>query len=108
MRHAAHGRATLLVAENEPQHTKLVRPPERSVYGLDALWNDDFITVRWWRSEGTVKPITPTTWGLRKNLFLPPMGLSLPGATLHVATAAAWHSSLRSHASSVCDLSAES
>jgi maltooligosyltrehalose trehalohydrolase len=42
VRHAAHGRATLFVAENEPQHTKLVRPPERSGYGLDALWNDDF------------------------------------------------------------------
>jgi maltooligosyltrehalose trehalohydrolase len=42
VRHAARGRATLLVAENEPQHTKLVRPPERGGYGLDALWNDDF------------------------------------------------------------------
>jgi maltooligosyltrehalose trehalohydrolase len=42
VRHAAHGRATLLVAENEPQHTNLVRPPERGGYGLDALWNDDF------------------------------------------------------------------
>jgi maltooligosyltrehalose trehalohydrolase len=42
VRRAAHGRATLLVAENEPQHAKLVRPPERGGYGLDALWNDDF------------------------------------------------------------------
>ena len=42
VRHAAHGRATLLVAENEPQHTQLVRPPERGGYGLDMLWNDDF------------------------------------------------------------------
>ena len=42
VRHAAHERATLLVAENEPQHTQLVRPPERGGYGLDALWNDDF------------------------------------------------------------------
>ena len=42
VRHAAPGRATLLVAENEPQHTKLVRPPERGGYGLDVLWNDDF------------------------------------------------------------------
>jgi hypothetical protein len=30
------------VAENEPQHAKLVRPAERGGYGLDALWNDDF------------------------------------------------------------------
>ena len=42
VRHAAHGRAALLVAENEPQHAKLVRPPERGGYGFDALWNDDF------------------------------------------------------------------
>ena len=42
VRHAAHGRATLLVAENEPQHAQLVRPPECGGYGFDALWNDDF------------------------------------------------------------------
>jgi maltooligosyltrehalose trehalohydrolase len=42
VRHSAHGRSTLLVAENEPQHTKLVRPPAHGGYGLDALWNDDF------------------------------------------------------------------
>lgn len=42
VRKAAGGRSTLLVAENEPQHTKLVRPPAQGGYGLDALWNDDF------------------------------------------------------------------
>jgi maltooligosyltrehalose trehalohydrolase len=42
VRHTARGRTTLLVAENEPQHTQLVRPPECGGYGLDALWNDDF------------------------------------------------------------------
>jgi maltooligosyltrehalose trehalohydrolase len=42
VRKAAQGRATLLVAENEPQHTKLVRSPAQGGYGLDALWNDDF------------------------------------------------------------------
>jgi maltooligosyltrehalose trehalohydrolase len=35
-------RGTYLVAENEPQQTRLVRPPEAGGYGLDALWNDDF------------------------------------------------------------------
>lgn len=39
---AARGRSTLLVAENEPQHTQLVRPQEQGGYGIDALWNDDF------------------------------------------------------------------
>ena len=42
VRHAAHGRSIILVAENEPQHTKLVRPPSHGGYGLDAAWNDDF------------------------------------------------------------------
>lgn len=42
VRATAHGRKTILVAENEPQHTRLVRPIESGGYGLDALWNDDF------------------------------------------------------------------
>ncbi len=41
VRQAARGRHTLLVAENEPQHVRLVRPPEEGGHGLDALWNDD-------------------------------------------------------------------
>jgi maltooligosyltrehalose trehalohydrolase len=42
VRSAGRGRSTFVVAENEPQHAKLARPPERGGYGLDALWNDDF------------------------------------------------------------------
>jgi len=42
VRDAARGRATILINENEPQHTKLVRPVEQGGYGLDGLWNDDF------------------------------------------------------------------
>ncbi len=42
VRSAAKGRNTLLVAENEPQDARLVRPQERGGYGLDAIWNDDF------------------------------------------------------------------
>ena len=41
-REAAGKRGIVLVAENEPQHTKLVRPIADGGYGLDALWNDDF------------------------------------------------------------------
>lgn len=40
-RAAAGRRSIVLVAENEPQHTRLVRPLDRGGYGLDALWNDD-------------------------------------------------------------------
>ena len=42
VREAARGRKTIIVAENEPQLTKLVRPIDDGGYGLDALWNDDF------------------------------------------------------------------
>jgi len=41
-RQAARGRSLLFIAENEPQHVKLVQSPEQRGYGLDALWNDDF------------------------------------------------------------------
>jgi maltooligosyltrehalose trehalohydrolase len=42
VREAAAGRRTIVVAENEPQHSRLVRPIEQGGFGLDALWNDDF------------------------------------------------------------------
>ena len=57
MRAAARGRKIFIVAENESQQTKLVRPVvgqpsppvrnshlvrEEGGYGLDGLWNDDF------------------------------------------------------------------
>jgi maltooligosyltrehalose trehalohydrolase len=41
-REAAGTRSVVLVAESEPQDTRLVRPIEEGGYGLDALWNDDF------------------------------------------------------------------
>lgn len=36
------GRSIIIVAENEPQETILVRPSDQGGYGIDALWNDDF------------------------------------------------------------------
>jgi maltooligosyltrehalose trehalohydrolase len=41
-RAAAGERRIILVAENESQDTRIVRPAEDGGYGLDALWNDDF------------------------------------------------------------------
>ncbi len=38
---AAGNRSIIVVGENEPQQTQLVRPPEQGGYGMDALWNDD-------------------------------------------------------------------
>lgn len=42
VRSAARGRETIIIAENESQHSELARPIDRSGYGLDGLWNDDF------------------------------------------------------------------
>jgi maltooligosyltrehalose trehalohydrolase len=41
-RSGAGERRVVVIAENEPQETKLIRPVERGGYGLDGLWNDDF------------------------------------------------------------------
>jgi maltooligosyltrehalose trehalohydrolase len=41
VREVAQGRQTIVVAENEPQETRLVRAPERGGLGIDGLWNDD-------------------------------------------------------------------
>ena len=42
VRAAARSRRSLVIAENEPQDTKLVRSEDAGGYGMDALWNDDF------------------------------------------------------------------
>lgn len=41
-RRAAGKRSIILLAENEPQLTKHVRPADEGGYALDGLWNDDF------------------------------------------------------------------
>jgi maltooligosyltrehalose trehalohydrolase len=42
VRQAAGTRRAYIVAENEPQQTRIVRSPSDGGYGVDALWNDDF------------------------------------------------------------------
>jgi maltooligosyltrehalose trehalohydrolase len=42
VRAAAGERRAFVVAENEPQDTRLVRSLEEGGYGADALWNDDY------------------------------------------------------------------
>ncbi|HEY2155541.1 MAG TPA: malto-oligosyltrehalose trehalohydrolase, partial [Isosphaeraceae bacterium] len=55
-RAADSGRSIILIAENEAQDTRLVRPPDRGGYGLDAIWSDDFhhaaIVAMTGRAEG--------------------------------------------------------
>jgi maltooligosyltrehalose trehalohydrolase len=42
VRNKAANRATIVVGENEPQNTRLLRSADKGGYGIDALWNDDF------------------------------------------------------------------
>jgi maltooligosyltrehalose trehalohydrolase len=42
VRRVGSSREVLLVAENEPQHARLVRDTVDGGYGLDMMWNDDF------------------------------------------------------------------
>ena len=42
VRAAAPGRLTYVVAEDEPQDSRLVRPVADGGFGMDALWNDDW------------------------------------------------------------------
>jgi len=41
-RDAAAPRSIILIGENEPQHTQLLRTLDEGGCGLDALWNDDY------------------------------------------------------------------
>ena len=41
-RAAAGHRSIIVVAENEPQNTDLIRQEREGGFGLDAVWNDDF------------------------------------------------------------------
>jgi maltooligosyltrehalose trehalohydrolase len=42
VRQAAAPKSTIVIGENEPQDSKLMRPVDDQGYGLDGLWNDDF------------------------------------------------------------------
>jgi len=42
VRACARGRGTLVIVENEPQDTRLLRLQQEGGHGLDAAWNDDF------------------------------------------------------------------
>jgi maltooligosyltrehalose trehalohydrolase len=41
VRAQAGGRNTVIIAENEPQDARLIRPAKQGGYALDAVWNDD-------------------------------------------------------------------
>ena len=57
----------VIVAENEPQHPRLVRPEEKGGYGLDGLWNDDVHHPLGSPSRARVRLITPARRGRRRS-----------------------------------------
>ncbi|HEY3276178.1 MAG TPA: malto-oligosyltrehalose trehalohydrolase [Syntrophorhabdaceae bacterium] len=42
IREAAGKRRTLIIAENESQQVRFIKPYSKGGYGMDAVWNDDF------------------------------------------------------------------
>ena len=41
-RQSAGAKSIIVIGENEPQDTRLIRSPSSGGFGLDALWNDDY------------------------------------------------------------------
>ncbi len=109
VRAAAKGRSTFLVAENEPQLGKLVRPIERGGYGLDALWNDDFHHSAIVALSGHNEAYYTDYLGAPQEfLSASQVGFSLSGPALQVAKAAARQSGARLAARGVRHLPAKS
>ena len=105
VRVSAGNRATLLVAENEPQHTRLVRAADQGGFGLDALWNDDFHhtaqVALTGHSEAYYSGLSRHAPGIH---FRGQVRISLPGPMVPLAEQAARHASARSASGRLCEL----
>ena len=93
-RGGGHDRS-IIVAENEPQDTRLVRPIAQGGYGLDALWNDDFhhsaMVALTGRSEAYYSRHPRRAAGVHLG---GEVRLSVPGPALSLAAEAARHAGL--------------
>ena len=67
-RRAAGRRKVLLVAENEPQHARLVRGGDAGGLGFDAMWNDDFHHAARVAATGRSEAYYGSTRGLPQEL----------------------------------------
>ena len=74
VREAANGRATIVVAENEPQEVQLVRPIADGGFGLDMLWNDDYHHSAWTVVTGHNEAYYSDYLGRRRNSCRRPSG----------------------------------
>ena len=100
-REAAGERSILVVGENEPQRTKLVQPPARGGYGIDALWNDDFHHSAMVALTGRREAYYSDYLGQPGADLGGEVGLSVPGAALRVAGQASRRAGLRPGAGAV-------
>ncbi len=64
VRECAGGRATVVIAEDEPQRTGVLAPPDQGGWGMDAIWHDNFHhsarVAATGRREGYVKAFSGT------------------------------------------------
>jgi maltooligosyltrehalose trehalohydrolase len=76
VRECAGGRATVVIAEDEPQRTSLLAPPAEGGWGVDGIWHDAFHhsarVAATGRREGYVKSCTgsATELGRRAARFV--------------------------------------
>ena len=92
VREKARSRRTIIVAENEPQDTRLVRPAAEGGFGLDALWNDDLHHSAIVALTGRAEAYYSDTRGTPQEFVsAAKYGLPLPGPVLPLAAEAAGH-----------------
>jgi len=84
-REAAAPRSIILIAENERQVTKLIRPRSESGDDLDAVWNDDFHHSAVVALTGRRKRTTAIFSARRRNLFRSQVRLFVSRTTLFLA-----------------------
>ena len=96
-------RSILVVAENEPQDTRIVRRDRAAAAtALDALWNDDFAPHGAGGADRPARGVLPRLPGHRAGADLVrALRLPLSGAVLRVAEAAPRHAGARSAAARV-------
>ena len=87
----------MLIAESEPQDSRLAWPIEEGGYGLDGVWNDDFHHSAIVRLTGRNEAYYSDYLGSRRGVFgCGEVGLSFPRPVLHLAeetprAADLWH-----------------
>ena len=109
VRQAAAPRSIIVIGENEPQNSKLMRPAEEQGYGLDGLWNDDFHHTAMVALTGHNEAYYADYLGNPQEFISAAKArLPLSGTVLPLAREASRHLNDGDQARGFCQLSAES